>query len=302
MTIVAYCVTSHALPDQVLRLVRTLREGSPQAPVLLHHDSSRTRIDDAQLRRLGALRVPDAPVEWGRGSQLDMFVRCIRHAAERAEFDWLVLLSGQDYPSRPLEASERDLARSDWDGYVSGDPVAPPPLDRSPADEFARRYFYSWRRVPSPGPLGARAVGALRPVLALREVPAGTLLGRRCLRTPFGPGLPCRRGSDWLTLNRRCVEILAEATRSRPRLLAHYRRTVLPTESFPHTVLHATPGLRLSGDTRRYTRWRPGSPHPDTLRSNDLDEILASPTDFARKFDIATDARVLDELDRALHR
>jgi hypothetical protein len=82
--------------------------------------------------------------------------------------------------------------------------------------------------------------------------------------------------------------------------MRHYRRTVLPTESFPHTVLHAEPSLRLSSDTRRFTSWPSRSAHPALLRVADLDRILSSGADFARKFDPTIDPIVMDELDRVL--
>ena len=38
---VAYLITSYTLPKQVLRLARTLRRGSPEALIVLHHDDRR---------------------------------------------------------------------------------------------------------------------------------------------------------------------------------------------------------------------------------------------------------------------
>jgi Core-2/I-Branching enzyme len=300
MTAVAYVVTSHTLPDQVLRLVRTLRELSPSAPVLVHHDGRRAALDAGELRRLGATPVPPVPaVEWGRGSQLDMLLRCLAFAVRETAFDWLTILSGQDYPLRPLEQVERELAATAFDGYVEGHLVAPPAWRRDGGDEFSRRYFYAWSRVREPTRAGRRAIAAARPLLALRDIPTGVLLGVRA-PTPFGPALPCRRGSDWLTLSRRCTELVDAAAREQPGLVRFFRRTVLPTEAFPHTVLHAHPGLRLSGDVRRFTAWEPGSPHPRVLGTADLDAMLASGADVARKFDASADGAVLDELDRLL--
>ncbi|MEA2294738.1 MAG: hypothetical protein QOE86_2377 [Solirubrobacteraceae bacterium] len=297
MTTVAYLVTSHTLPEQVLRLVRTIRELSPASPVLVHHDPRRTRVDASPL---GATMVEPLPaVDWGRASQLDMLLRGLATALRSARFDWLTVLSGQDYPVRPLEAIERDLATTSYDGFVEGQLVEPPSWRRDGRDEFARRYFYAWTGVPEPGPLPRRAIAAARPLVALRDLPSGPVLGRRA-RTPFGPALPCRRGADWLTLSRRCVEIVDAAARERPGLHAYFRRTLIATEAYPHTVLHAHGGLRLSGDVRRFTAWEPGSAHPRVLRRSDLDAMLGSGADIARKFDATVDAGVLDELDRAL--
>ena len=284
----AYVVLSHQHPEQVLRLARTLRRGSPESTIVLHHDDRRTRVDEAALRALNVARVlPPTPVSWGGPTQLDAFLRSLLHAL-RVEFDWLTILSGQDYPIRPLAEIERGWRESDVDGFVERVPVEPPPWSRASADEFARRYFYRYRQVRPPGRALRRVVIAARPLLAQRELPWGTLLGVR----HRGPGVPVRRGGDWLTLSRRAVEVV-----TRGDLVGHYRRTVLPTESLPHTALHAA-GLPLSGDTRRYTSFAPGAAHPALLGRDDLDAILASGADFARKF--APDDPVLDALDRVV--
>lgn len=282
----AYVVLSHRDPDQVLRLVRTLRTAGP---VVLHHDDRHVRLDAAALR--GVERVlPPTPVAWGWASQLEALLRSVRHALARVDFDWLVVLSGQDYPIRPLADIDASLRAGAYDGYVEGVPVASPAWSRTAGDEFARRYFYRYRVVRPPGPALRRAVAAARPLVTLRDMPWGTVLGVR----GRGPGLPVRRGSDWLTLSRSAAEILADAA---PNLIRHYRRTVSPTESLPHTVLYADPTLRLSGDTRRFSRWEPGALHPAVLGMDDLDAVLASGADFARKFE---DPRVLDALDRVV--
>jgi hypothetical protein len=282
----------------VLRLVRRLRAGSPDAPVVIHHDDRGSRLDEGALARLGGVELvrPPVAVAWGDGSQLDMHLRCYAWLLERVEFDWVVLLSGQDYPIRPLADVERDLGAAPFDGFVQGEPVAPPPWSRDAADEFARRYYYRYRPIAPPRPRIRRAIGAARPLLTLREMPAGPMLGRRT-SSPFSAALPCRRGSDWVTLSRRAVAALDGAARSRPALVRHYRRTLVPTESFAHTLLHATPGLRLSADTRRFSAWSAGAHRPGVLGLGDLDRMLASGADFARKFDMGADAAVLDALD-----
>lgn len=298
---VAYVVTSHCYPEQVLRLARTLRAGSPDAPLLIHHDDRRSQLDVAALARLGGVQLvrPPTAVAWGWASHLDMLLRCFAWVLERMPFDWLTVLSGQDYPIRPLAEIERDLLDSPYDGYVEGIDVDPPRWTRGELDEFSRRYFYLHRPIRNPGAILRRAIAAARPALLVRDMPWGVVLGRRSA-APFSPALPCRRGADWLSLSRRSVEVVVRAAQTRPELMRHYRRTILPTESFPHTVLHAEPALRLSGDTRRFISWPSLSAHPRVLRVADLDRILSSGADFARKFDLMIDPMVMDELDHAI--
>jgi Core-2/I-Branching enzyme len=302
---VAYLITSYTLPTQVLRLARTLRRGSPEALIVLHHDHRGCAVDMRAMDALGVRRVePPSPVAWGEPSQLEMVLRCLQWLLQRNDFSWVVLLSGQDYPIRPVADIERSLAASGVDAFIEAQRVERPTLSRRvPVDEFALRYYYRWRKLSSGEPrrtLLATAARA-RPLFDLRRMPSGTWVGVRALRTPFRPGFECHRGSDWFTLSRRAVGAVDRLVRAQPDVLDHYRRTLIPTESFVQTVLANERALRISGDYRRFSAWRSGAARPRVLTFADLPDMLASGADFARKFDETLDRTVLDEIDRRLH-
>lgn len=296
---VTYVILSHRLPRQVLRLAETLRAGSPGAPLVIHHDPRGEPLDMPALLGLGGIQPvqPARPVAWGWASQLDALLRSLRWALLYTDFDWLVVLSGQDYPVRPLRDIEADLAATAFDGFIQDDVVPAPGFLQRDIGEFASRYHFRHHPLPRLGNRARRAVTAARPLLTVRRMPWGTLLGHRT-PTPFTAARPCRRGQDWLTLSRRCVQALDDAVREEPRLLAHYRHVPMPTESLPHTVLHARRDLRLSTDPRRFSAWEAGAPHPRLLTIEDLDAILASGTDFARKLDLEVGPDLFDALDR----
>jgi hypothetical protein len=305
---VLYLVASHTRPAQVLRLLRTLREGSPDAHLVVHHDDRATRLDLAAAHALGAAPIlPPTPVAWGRGSQLAMHLRALAWAARERDFDWLVLLSGQDYPVRPLAAIEADLAAATVDGFLERAPVALPARRlHAPAEEFGLRYSLAWRALPPPlrrGPALAavrRVAAAARPLVAVRETPGGPPLLGLPTRLPYDAALRPHRGSDWYTLSRDAVEAVLAFGARRPDVLRFFARTLLPTEAYVHTVAHSDPALRIADGTRRFSRWAPGAPHPAVLGLDDLEAALASGADFARKFDDEADPRVLDALDRRL--
>jgi hypothetical protein len=299
---IAFLVASHTRPAQLARLAGRLLGDAERARVVVHHDPTGAPLDRARLAHPRLDFVPDpVPVRWGDFSQVAMFLRGARHALAAAPFDWLVTLSGQDYPLRPVAELEAFLAATGRDGFIEGAAVAVPPLAHrlaGRADEFARRYLYRWRAV-APG-ARRRAATAAWPRRLQRDLPDGRLLvGTPRLRLPFDAAFRCYRGADWVTLSRRAVVAAVAAADARPDLVAHYRATVLPTESFLHTLLHNDPGLDLSHDYARFTRWRPGSAHPEVLTRADLEALRASPAFFARKFDVEVDAAVLDALDGA---
>jgi hypothetical protein len=280
--VVAYVILSYRAPDVLARLVRRLRAGSPDATIAVHHDGRRCPVPELPGAELIA---PAWAVEWGHGSQLAAVLRCLRWALARSDFDWLVLLSGQDYPVRRLPDIEATLAAAGVDAFVEALPVGPLRLRRGPMDEFARRYHYRWAGVP---PRVARLAARAAPLLQVRQLPSGTYAGLPA------PQRGVHHGSDWFTLSRRAVEAVASAPGER-----RFERTIVPTEAFVQTVLANRADLRLSPNTRRHALFAgPGAPRPRVLSFADLDQALASGGDFARKFE---DVAVLDEIDRRVH-
>ena len=146
---IAYLITSYTLPDQVLRLASVLRKGSPDGWIVVHHDDRRSRLDGAALQALGVCRVePPHPASWGEASQLLMVLRCLGWVLDFTDFDWVVLLSGQDYPIRRVAEIERSLAGADVDALIEAHPCERPALGAA-IDEFAGRYHFRWRPLPS---------------------------------------------------------------------------------------------------------------------------------------------------------
>lgn len=300
----AYLITSYKLPDQVLRLASVLRRGSPDASIVVHHDDRGGGLDRRRTEELGVQLVePPSAVTWGDFSQLAMVLRCLRWVIQRAEFDWLVLLSGQDYPIRSVAEIETLLLTSGVDGFIWTSGRCERPALRRAIDEFACRYYYRWQRVPAAvGSAVARAAATARPLLQSRVMPNGTWIGVPAVRSPFGHGLVCHYGFDWFTLSRKAIEAVDRFVRTRPDVLDFYRRTLIPTESFVHTALASDDSLRLSGDCRRYLVFdEEHVARPRILGLNDLDVVFASGADFARKFDETLDRAVLDEIDRRVH-
>lgn len=314
-----YFVTSYRTPEQVLRLVGTLSRESPQAELLIHHDQFRTRLEAAQLSQVarGAhLLTSPAPLSWGDFSVVDMHWRCFGWALDHIDFDWLILLSEQDYPVWPLDETEALLRESDSDVFIAAAVV-----DNTP--EATRtlsynRYFYSY--APMPGAAMAhrlsvawapavrrgrqRAVNRLnrRPGRLIRAetYPDGmpTRFGIRRRRTPFSAAFTCWVGKAWFALSRPAVAEVVSFTRSHPTYRRYYRRTIVPEESATVSIVLNSSRLRVAARNLHFERWSDlYSGHPDVLGRDDLEEIIGSGMPFARKFDVGTDSDVLDALD-----
>jgi hypothetical protein len=285
---VAFIVLSHRNPDQVLRLVRALAEG-PSSRVLVRHDQRRTRLSAADVEAAGGEPIEDRlDVGWGDWSYLRLVLACLREAAARHDPDWSLILSGQDYPLRPLADVEAELEATRAHGRLGA--VREVEQSRPRADdEFFLRCRYRHYTRPRAMPHLPRA---LRPLVYMRDPPP--LVG---IRRMAPPPLPLYVSADWVTLGRPALAAALAAARQ-PRLMRYFRRVAVPSEAFFASVLLNDPALEIERDHRRFARFAgPGAPHPDTLTTGDLDQMLGSGADFARKFDAEVDADVLDALD-----
>lgn len=299
---VVYFIASHTNPDQVERLIRRLRRDSPASFVLVHHDESQSHL--APERFAGDPQVVVVPqalqVEWGGFSQVEMVLHGIETLlASRRDFDWLVLLSGQDYPIRPIGDFELDLGRL-GDGAIAHEEQT----------RLLDRYVLGWHRLPRR--FENRLTNALfsrlsrfnerQPFVRFVSGRVGCRFGLRPLRSPFGAALQPYKGTTWWTLSRRCVEYVRDFVHDNPSFVNWYRRrTLMPDESFFQTILFNAGSFSLRNDDGRYVRWDPpDAASPVTLRTDDLATLLRSGKYFGRKFDERVDATVLDRLDAIL--
>ena len=301
-----YFVQSHRGPEQVARLVATIKAASPASYVLVGHDSSRTALARADLPDLPDLDLfqVDGPVERGRLSLLSPYFQAIdRLAAAGVDYDWLIYLSGQDYPTASLVRSEAFWRASGCDGFLTY------------WDAFARenpwgkkrrgvvRYGYRYRTAPRwlvPWLPALRFFNRFQSRYHV-QLNYGPFVGVRVRRGPFGPGRICYAGSQWTTLSRPCVDYLAERVRADRELVDHYAHCICADESLVQTVLVNAGRFQLAEHHLRFVDFsqsRDGSPR--TLTLADYETLADDRYQFARKFDPAVDAAILDKLDQRI--
>jgi hypothetical protein len=286
-----YLVTAYGNQRHLLRLLQRLAEGNP-AGISVQWDQSKGHLRP-EVAELGANVIrPARAIEWGDTSYLDALLASMQ-ALPPAE--WIVVLSGQDYPLRPVAAFQRMLGAATFAGILHSHPVDPP--GRRPWSEDQRRYYFQHRWIPPllwRGAGGARGIGRVVHASAClpgvrrhvyfrprpRSLPAA--LGVRVQRDPFVGGRRCRKGADYFALRRELVDELLDSARREPDLLRHFRRSAIPSEGWFATVL-GHHGDQLLDEVLHFTRFE-GQSSPRVLRSDDLDAARQSGKFFARKF------------------
>jgi hypothetical protein len=320
---IAFLILNHRAPPQLLRLLATLRRQLPEATIVVHHDRFRTDLDTSTLDPIGNahLLTSEKPIMWGEFSVVEAYWRSMAWMIEHVEFDWVIMLSAQDYPIKSLATLGDYLAATCADVLLQAVPISELSKAADRRDK-RHRYLYQYRPVrtnlqgyqPS-SRLQCRLLRSTGPFLdVLNNVQPyfqifkftdrmPSRFGWRARSTPFTEKEPCMFGSLWKCLSYRAAEFVVTCARDRPDYVDYYRRTVIPGESATATLVCNTPGLRVDPHDLHYTRWTtPKTSHPDIFTIGDLAELVAAPQYFARKFDLAKDAEILDKLDEVLAR
>jgi hypothetical protein len=300
-----YFIQSHRDPEQIYRLLRTLRRGSPGAPIVLQHNPAHCALDEGPLSALGNvhfLRLRERQVRANYNCQVQPFLDAIGLLeGAGVSYDWFVSLTAQCYPVQPLPAFEAHLEASGADGFLRYWDVLGPESPWSQRKPKAR-YWHRYLRLPEGAEPWLRALRPLTKILPLHfYLDYGPLVGRRTWSTPFRNGFRCLGGWAWFSLRRQAVLYLRDFLAEHPEVVEHYKRTVTPEESIVQTVLVNSGKFRLVNDDLRlidYEKAHKGSPR--TMTSADLPLLASGKYYFARKFDLGVDAGVLDRIDAEL--
>ena len=266
---------THKYERQIKRLISRLRTGSDNF-ILIHHDYSKGT--SLNVKTASDLHILDnyIPVKLGDLSvaraKLEGMLWLIR---EKINFDWLIHISGQDYPIKPLRQIEKSLMGAVCDAFIHFERIHEnPQYHRRPFQTLClHRYFY--RRVKL---FGLKIFQFKR-------------------RHPYKKGFHCYAGSDWFNLSRTAVEYFWLKKNLTNRLLHYLRRTSTPAETLFQTILLNAAHFKIHNTDKRFIIWRADASHPEILTSEYYDEIKMSDAWFARKFDTTLYPEILDKID-----
>ncbi len=279
---IAYLILAHAHPQQLGHL--TARLAAPGVRFYLHIDANTPADTFAAMQ--AAVAHCGAPAtwitrqicRWGGFSLVDATLK-LMDAALADNCDWLILLSGQDYPLQSNDAIKNRLAHSDSAGFI----------DLKNSESFDVRYRHEVFHFES---LNGKPAGKL-----LQKLQRG--LNRIGLRRPHpNPLKVIRAGSQWWILSAPACRWLLDFCATHPQVIAYFRRTLVPDEMFFQTLLWHSPFRdQLCTNALRRIEWETGAWSPRSFTEDDLPQLCAAPELFARKF--APDGKVAALLDAA---
>ena len=287
--IVGFCILSHNNPAQLLDLIETLNRVYSVPPIVCHHDSSQSKIDYEQFPKNVIFVKPPIKTRWGRISVVLAASWAIDELFKMSNAEWFVLLSASDFPVRPADDLYTIIRKAECDAFIDARPLF---IQNESVAITHGKVKQSLDHFSSPDNIRSKTGWYLNPQfwLPTLKLSPKLRLGRITFRLPWtkksiiSSKINIFYGDHWFMANKKVANLIAHDSKNRRFLLRHLARRPLAEECFYHTLLMNDPELKICLDNYRFSEWRGGGAHPQTITLNDLPAIMKSGDLFARKF------------------
>lgn len=274
---IAHLILCHAYPGQLKRLVGKLAH--EDAHFYIHVDR-KAGIDPF-------LPVGNEPgvffierrvkVKWAGYSQVQAILNSLEEIlASGTEYDYINVLSGQDYPIKSTSEIHKFLADHPGKAFMHTLRVEDEWKEAMP--RLTKYHLSDWS---FPGKFGLERL--MNAILPRRKQPGSIVFVGR---------------SSWFTLTPVCAAYILKYIREHTSFRRFFRLTWGADEMVFQTVLYNSP-LRehMENDNLLYVDWSEGKRNPKVLTMDDAGALKTSKKFFARKFNSDIDNKILDYLD-----
>lgn len=267
----AYLILAHGNFLHLQRLLNAL--AAPNTDIYLHIDAKAQIPSELGLPEQVQL-IPRRAVTWGGFSLLEAIMALCRQALS-SDADYLLLLSGSDYPIMSREKLEQIL--SEQKEFINTKAV---PFTSKPLSRFNRYHFKDLERQKPK--LKDRALSLIERVL--KRIP----LKRKI------PELTLHAGSTWFALSKACVAEVVRYTDKNPKVYQFFKNSLCPDEAYLQTIIAQSSFASRCRPNLSFVKWEEGRANPKAINLNDLEALKKRQTfisrygthqvSFARKF------------------
>ncbi len=216
-------------------------------------------------------------VRWGAYSMVQATLNGFNQILHSGQsFDYINLLSGQDYPLKDNEHLHWFLQENMGKLFMEFYPVkdvwqeALPRIEKYHFANYAFPFRYKAERL----------VNALLPA---RTMPRNLIAVGR---------------SQWFTIPQSAVKYIVDYVKKYPEVSSFFKLSWAPDEMMFQTILYNSVFReKMENNNLRYIDWTEGKPSPKTFTTADADTLLNSGCFYARKLNADVDTAIFDKLD-----
>lgn len=288
---IAYLILCHKNPKQVQMLVNTLK--AKHTDFYIHVDKKTndfTLLESNNVFLLPYDRCVD--VKWATKSMVVATMELIHFMLEhKKEYDYVFLISGQDFPIKTSEEIEKYLIDNHGCNFIEV---------LSHSDNMYKRYK---KRNDLYYPTWMQDSKVLKKIIKKLYIylSGGYKYTFRPFRRKNTTGLSFEFGSQWWCLTYDCLKWIANYIDKHKILMDFFEYALTPDECLFQTVFMHSPFKYTQHDKITYLEWSENKNNPRILKSKDYNLLKQSDCLFARKFDIDIDETIVKLLIKGEH-
>lgn len=283
---VAYLILAHGHFDHLAKLINTL--ASPNTSFFIHMDG---RVDFTyellhdKLVNSAEIYIIEQPlkINWGGFSMIQAILKLISTALQKANFEYISLISGQDFPIKSNHTINSFLENNYGAEFIEYYPL-PDFSKKLDLNGGQDRYTYYWLI----DELG------FSDAFLFAEVQRREGSKRR-----FPNDWVPYNGSMWFSITQACAQYICDYLSDNPEILLFFKHTLISDELLlPSLLLNSPFKKAIINNNLRYIDWKAGTSHPKILTIVDLPVLQKSDRLFARKFDGSINSAIISELEK----
>jgi len=281
---IAFIITAYNKPAQLIRLVNCLGHKAGHENIYVHIDKKADFSEADILTGTNKLITifKKYPVYWGGFNQLQAILSLIEKALEKNDYDYVVLLSGQDLPVLPHDDIMNFFKKNSGLSFITSYKF-PTNVWPSFKNGFERVHWFWFMDY----------VQRFRGIQRF-HILSHYVFDKFNIIRPSAKGLEFYGGSDWWMLPGEIAGHCLEQFQSSNKIRDCFKYSFIPTEMFFHTVIGNSPYRNsVTNHNYRFIPWSPGHQgHPDNITIRHKNDIKNSGCLFARKFDLEIDPEI----------
>ena len=252
---IAYLILAYKEYEHLERLIRALDD---HEVMFFIHVDKKSKMPDNISEKKNIVFIDRINVWWGGWSLLQAVINLLSEAFLRNNFEYYILLSESDYPIRSREDFYNKLKEGgEFINIVKG--------FQSHKPEYRIRYYY----FDGCNKRNKRSIKTLA-CFAMEEFQRRfKIIAKR--RYPFKD---IYHGSIWWALTGDCVEYLLKFIKENPKFVKFFKTSLLPDESFIHTIIGNSPYIHRCKNNLTYTDWSQNKSGPSNISMKHINMFL----------------------------
>lgn len=289
---IAFIMLCHKNPAQINKLVDKLSEFS-DADVYIHVDMNHSEIRDQIKKQKNVKLVSEDHsyrIQWGSVDIVKATLELIRAVKDSGkQYDYIWLVSGQDYPICPVAEIEKRLVEGAGLNYIECITS-----DNKQYNRYKKLYEVAYPSWINGNNMVIKSVKRIYMILTGGYRHTFSLFIRQ---KPFD--FDFSFGSQWWTITAEAAFEILEYSDRYPEVLKYFKKSIIPDECFFQTLF-----MRGSYRDKRtmnltFINWGKNRRSPEVLTIEDT-EIIKDACNtfcFARKFEVGQSAELIRHLE-----